>query len=50
MASATSKLDNLTMKDHHHLNKYDVEFNEYATFTGFNEHRALPLTSKMVWL
>src|SRR5258706_3410992 len=34
VASATSKLDNLTMKDHHHLNKYDVEFNEYATFTG----------------
>jgi len=35
--SATNKFDNLVMKDHHHLNKYDVEFNEYATLTGFNE-------------
>ena len=40
IASATHKLDNLTMKDYHHLNKYNVEFNEYATITGFDE-RAL---------
>jgi len=38
--SATNKLNNLVMKNHHHLNKYDVKFSEYATLTGFNE-RAL---------
>jgi Ty3 transposon capsid-like protein len=40
VASATYKLDNLTMKDHHHITKYNVEFNEHATTTGFYE-RAL---------
>ena len=40
VASATQKLDNLVMKDHHHLNKYNVDFNEYSTLTGFDE-RAL---------
>jgi len=38
--SATHKLDNLCMQDHHHITKYNIEFNEYATITGFNE-RAL---------
>lgn len=38
VASATNKLDNLIMKDHHHLTCYSVEFNEYAMLTGFNEH------------
>jgi hypothetical protein len=37
VASASHKLDNLTMKDHHHLNRYNVEFNEYATITGFDQ-------------
>lgn len=37
VASATQKLDNLYMKDHHHLNKYNVDFNEYSTLTGFDE-------------
>lgn len=41
------KLDNLVTKGHHHLNKYNVEFNEYSTLTGFDEcalqgPRALP--------
>ena len=40
VASATQKLDNLTMEDHHHVNKYNVVFNEYSTLTGFDE-RAL---------
>jgi len=40
VASAAHKLDNLSMKDHHHLNKYNVDFNEYSTLTGFDE-RAL---------
>ena len=31
------KLDNLHMQDHHSITKYNVEFNEYATITGFNE-------------
>jgi len=26
IASATHKLDNLVMKDYHHLNKYNVDF------------------------
>ena len=37
IASAMHKLDNLIMKDYHHLNKYNIEFNEYTTITGFNE-------------
>jgi len=36
-ASATHKLDNLVMKDYHHLNKYNVDFNEYATITSFDK-------------
>ena len=39
-ASAAIKLENLVMRDHHHLHKYDVDFNEYSALTGFNE-RAL---------
>jgi len=38
IASATHKLNNLVMKDYHHLNKYNVDFNEYATITGFDKH------------
>jgi len=38
IASATLKLDNLSMKDHHHIAQYNVEFNEYAALTGFNNH------------
>jgi len=26
------------MKDHHHIAKYNVEFNEYAALTSFNNH------------
>ena len=40
IASATQKLDNLSMKDTHHIARYNVEFNEYSTLTGF-DHRAL---------
>ncbi len=25
------------MQDHHHITKYNVDFNEYATITGFDE-------------
>jgi len=35
---AMTKLDNLLMKDHHHIARYIVEFNEYATPTGYNDH------------
>ncbi len=38
VTSATQKLDNLSMKDSHHITKYNVEFNEYATLTGFDNH------------
>jgi hypothetical protein len=38
--TATYKLDSLRMQDYHHITKYNVEFNEYATITGFDE-RAL---------
>lgn len=37
ITSATTKLDNLTMKDHHHIARYNVEFNEYAALTGYND-------------
>jgi hypothetical protein len=37
VASATTKLDNLMMKDHHHIARYNVEFNEYAALLGYNE-------------
>ena len=40
VASASYKLDQLVMKDTHHVNKYNVEFNELATITGYDE-RAL---------
>ena len=40
VATATQKLDNLTMKDTHHITRYNVDFNEYSTITGFDE-RAL---------
>jgi hypothetical protein len=37
VASTTHKLDNLTMKDHQHITKYNVDFNKYATLTSFDE-------------
>ena len=37
VASTTMKLNNLIMKDHHHLNKYNVKFNKYSTLTRFGE-------------
>ena len=37
VTSATTKLDNLHMKDHHHIARYNVEFNEYAALTGYND-------------
>ncbi len=36
IASATLKLDNLSMKDTHHILKYNIEFNKYSTLTGFD--------------
>ena len=36
VTSATTKLDNLLMKDHHHITRYNVEFNEYAALSGYN--------------
>ena len=38
ITSALYKLDHLVMKDSHHITKYNVEFNELATITGFKEH------------
>ena len=40
ISSASHKLDNLRMQDHHHITKYNVEFQEYAMITGFDK-RAL---------
>jgi len=37
-SAATTKLDNLTMKDHHHIGRYNVDFNEYAAKSGYNDH------------
>ena len=37
IVSATLKLDNLTMKDLHHIARYNVDFNEYSTLTGFDQ-------------
>ncbi len=37
VASATTNLENLVMHDHHHLNKYNIDFNEYSSLSGFNE-------------
>ncbi len=34
--SATLKLDNLSMKDTHHISKYNIEFNKYLTLTSFD--------------
>lgn len=38
VTAATTKLDNLLMRDHHHITRYNVEFNEYAALTGYNDH------------
>ena len=38
VASAATKLDNLSMKDTHHVTRYNVEFNEYSALTCYNEH------------
>ena len=37
ITSATTKLDNLIMKDHHHITRYNVEFNEYSILSGYND-------------
>jgi len=37
-SAATTKLNNLTMKDHHHIGHYNVDFNEYAAKSGYNDH------------
>ena len=37
VTTATTKLDNLLMKDYHHITRYNVEFNEYATLTSYND-------------
>jgi hypothetical protein len=34
----TINLDNLSMKDHHHITCYNIEFNEYAALSGYNDH------------
>jgi len=39
-ATAAHKLGNLTMRDSHHVTRYDIDFNKYAVLTGFDE-RAL---------
>ena len=36
VAMATTKLNNLLIKDYHHIACYNIEFNEYATLTGYN--------------
>ena len=36
VASASYKLDHLVMKENHHINKYNVNFNELATITGYD--------------
>ena len=36
--TAVTKLDNLLMKDHHHIARYNVEFNEYSAQTQYNDH------------
>ena len=36
--TATHKLENLRMQDYHHITKYNVDFNEYSTITGYDEH------------
>lgn len=40
VASASYKLDSLIMKYNHHINKYNVDFQELATITGY-DNRAL---------
>ena len=37
VTSATTKLDNLIMKDHHHITHYNVEFNKYGVLLGYND-------------
>ena len=36
VASASYKLDSLIMKDNHHINKYNVDFQELATITRYD--------------
>ena len=40
ISTASYKLDHLAMKDHYHITKYIIEFNELAAITGYDE-RAL---------
>lgn len=37
VSSASYMLDNLLMKDSHHITKYNVEFNELSIITGYGE-------------
>ena len=34
---ATQKLNNLHMLNHHHITKYNIDFNEHSTITGFGK-------------
>ena len=36
-ATAAHKLGNLTMRDSHHVTRYDIDFNKYAVLSGFNK-------------
>jgi hypothetical protein len=37
-ATTLYKLDQLSMKDTHHVTKYNIKFNELATITSYEEH------------
>jgi len=37
VATATHKLGNLTMRDNHHITRYNIDFNKYAVLTGFDK-------------
>ena len=38
IGKAESKLENLSMKPTQHIAKYIVEFNQYSTITGWDNH------------
>ena len=37
MATTTYKLNNLSMKDNHHIVRYNINFNKYAILPVFNK-------------
>jgi len=41
VATTAHKLGNLTMRDSHHITRYNIDFNKYAVLTGFDKW-ALP--------